>query len=153
DDVEAAPREVRADPLRLDLRRAVVADADERVLLDDRVLVRHAVDRGGRDEEDTANAGLERRAEHVDGTADVDREDVRARAAKRSSAPRSSTVRRARTTKGSNWRPLERPSSSIASSRVSGFRYGRPPRIVAHASQTATTRASSAISSPLLPSG
>ena len=63
-----SPRE----QLGLDLRLAVPADADERVVLVDRVPLRHAVDRGRRDEDDAANARLERRGENVGRALDVD---------------------------------------------------------------------------------
>ena len=49
------------------------ADADERIVLLDRMLLRHAVDRGRRDEDDTPDARVVRGAQHVLGSADVDR--------------------------------------------------------------------------------
>ena len=73
DRVEAALPEFLREQLGLDLRSAVPADADERVLLVDRVPFGHPVDRGGRDQDDPADTRFERggqhgrRALHVDG--------------------------------------------------------------------------------------
>ena len=52
---------------------------------------------------------------------------------------------------GSNWVPAQRSTSASASSRVSARRYGRSLVIASKASATASTRASSGISSPALP--
>src|SRR5205085_443227 len=75
DDVEAAPDELEAYPLGVDLRLAVVADADERGLLRDRVDLRDAVDGRRRDEDDAADARLARGREHRRGAVDVRRPD------------------------------------------------------------------------------
>ena len=79
DDVEAAPAELTGQLLGLDLRLAVPADADERVVLVDRVALGHAVDGGRRDQDHTPDACLERGAEDGGGALDVDRADRRAR--------------------------------------------------------------------------
>ena len=69
--------------LGLDLRLAVVADAVEGVVLLDRVLVRHAVDGCGRDEDDASHAGLGGGREQRQRAVDVDGLDLRPRAANR----------------------------------------------------------------------
>ena len=62
-DLQAPAAELLRDLLGLDLRLAVVADADERVVLVDRVLLRNAVHGRRRDQDRAAHAGVERRRE------------------------------------------------------------------------------------------
>ena len=80
--VQAAPHERADRVLGLDLGLAVVADAVERVILLDRVLVRHAVDSGG-DEHDAPHAGLGGGRKQGQRAVDVDGLDLRPRSADR----------------------------------------------------------------------
>jgi hypothetical protein len=78
-DLEPAPARAAGDALGLDLRLAVVADADERRVLAQRVVLRDPVHRGRGDEDGAADAGLERRGERDGCAFDVDRADRVAR--------------------------------------------------------------------------
>src|SRR5207244_9973374 len=68
-----------AEALGVDLRLAVRADADERVVLDDRMLLGYAVDGSRGDEDDAAHARVPCRDQDVLRAADVDRADRGAR--------------------------------------------------------------------------
>ena len=75
-----APRRSGRTRLAVDLRLAVVPDADERRVLGERVLLRDPVDRGRRDRRrPRRHARLERGGERAAGAVDVDRADRVAR--------------------------------------------------------------------------
>ena len=78
-DVEPAAAELAGQLLGLDLRLAVPPDADERIVLVDRMPLGDAVDGGRRDQDDAPHAGAERAGEHVRRALDVDGADRRAR--------------------------------------------------------------------------
>src|SRR6266545_3391202 len=68
-----------AERLGVDLRLAVPADSDEGVVLFDRMLLGHAVDRGGRDEDHSTDAGFAGDTKKVLRAPDVDRANRLAR--------------------------------------------------------------------------
>ena len=139
-----------ADLLRLDLRLAVPADADERVVLVDRMLLRDAVDRGRRDEDDAAHARLGRGGEHVRRAADVHRADRLARGLDRErggrvhdhvgagdelarvrgarTSPRSSSTRRSSSASSSGARSSVRTSCPRRAAAARGAGRGSPRR-------------------------
>ena len=174
DDLEPTPPGLARDALGLDLRLAVVADADERRVLADRVVLRDAVDRGRGDRAPRGARPASSAAASTTPVPSTFTERIasreawigsaaaawtstsapstrRASAAGSRTSPRSSSTERSSSASSSGARSSVRTSCPSASSRRARCRPRKPaPPEIAHAHRASRTLRRAARTGPLV---